>query len=97
MGLEEDYQKLVDEQNSVKEALKKELPEIRRTINWIIENEVHNRLYIEKTLDKLLKIIVFGAGNFEYYKLNNFYFTVFPQSSKKYKELYEKVSGKKYQ
>lgn len=96
MGLEEDYKKLVDEQNSVKETLKKEIPEIRRTINWIIDNKIRNRPYIEKTLDKLLTIIMFEVGNFEYHKLNNFYSTIFPQSSKKYKELYEKISGKNY-
>ena len=94
--INEDYKKIINEQNSIKKSFEQKLSYLRGTVNCIVKVEINNKPWIEKTLDSLLGIIPFGIGDYEFHRLNNFYFTIFPQSAKKYKEFYKKIFGKDY-
>jgi len=94
--IDKDYKKSIEELNSTKKTFEKRILPIKNTITWILANKISNKLFIEKTLDSLLEPVVFGVGDYEFHRLNNFYFTIFPQSAKKYRELYKKVCGRDY-
>lgn len=93
---EEEYKRLIDGIGLFIKQAEQKLPLIQPTINWIVDNKIHNPRSIEKTLDTLLGFVSIGLGGEEYHKLNDFYSTFSPKNAKEYKKLYKKISGNEY-